>query len=156
MVILLVFTIFFTILLAFMIYTSDAHWTIKALALAVFLVFDVIAFENYREMLGAPIQARPDGEFAYVWHTITEEPEIVVWLFDRERGYRLYQYEYTRDDAEELEKMRQRAAEGNGDQQFLRYSDPAGEGLQEYEGWIHKNQNRLKPPDQDGLNFGGP
>lgn len=156
MVILFSVTIFFTIVLAFMIYTSNAHWTVKAIALAAFLLFDVMAYENYVEMLGAPIPARPEGGFGYVWHTIAESQEIVVWVLDEHRGYRLYKYDYNREDAQKLEEMRQKSLEGEGEGVFMMFGDPAGEGLQEYEGWIHKNQNRIKPPNLDDSNTNGP
>ena len=122
--------VFTAITFASMIYMSAAHWSIKSAALILFLLIGAFSFNVFVDMLGAPIPARPQGEHAYIWHTITPEPAIVIWTINAKRGYRLYKYEYTREEAAKLEELRKSAMEGRP-QELVHFGDPTdGDDLQ--------------------------
>lgn len=125
--------------ISFMVYMSNAHWSIKACALLLFLSIGTLSYTIFIESLGQPIQSRPVGEHNYIWHVITETQKIVIWTSSKDRGYRLYTYDYNREAAAKLEEMRQATKDGEG-KQMLEFDD---------DGEVHKiiipNQNFIKP-----------
>jgi hypothetical protein len=99
--------IFVALLLTLLIYTSKSHWVIKSLALIVFLVSGMLVYETYVRYLGAPIQMRPVGEHVYIHHIITSTPTIIIWTNKADVGFRLYEYEFNREDAAKLHESQE-------------------------------------------------
>ncbi len=113
------------LLVSFLAYWSPAHWFLKSIALMCFLMIGVVAYELFVRQMGAPIQAKPQGEYAYVWHEITNKPSIILWAIN-DRGHRLYEYPYSREEAAMLEEIREARKDGQPPQ-WLTYDQPEGE-----------------------------
>jgi len=139
--------IFIFLLMALLTYTSRTSISIKALVLPLLLLIGILTFEHYSSLLGAPITARPVGEFAYIHHeivdAITGNPAIVIWVFDREVGNRLYLYPYNRDDAEKLNKAQSNRTAGN-QKVILKFGDLGSPGIEFRPNWTIKGERFIK------------
>lgn len=100
------------ILMAVLAYTSQTHWSIKASTLPLLLIIGLLSFSYYQDMLGKPIQSRPEGEWQYMHHTITINENIVVWLWEEDSGHRMFEFPYNREEAKEMAKSKEETKEG--------------------------------------------
>jgi len=97
---------------AILLYTSRAFFAIKLVALASVVVLGLGLEAHYRDQLGAPIAAYPEGEFEYVYHSVQGD-SIYLWVWNKTKENRLYVIPYDQETAEELEKAKQQAQEGD-------------------------------------------
>jgi hypothetical protein len=115
------------ITVAFLVYWSNAHWSIKVSVLVALLLTGVMAYENYVNSLGTPILAKPDGQVGYVYHIIGGDPAVItLWAFDTEFRHKLYQYPFTREDAKQLEEAKNRSEQGPPQQLDYESTDGVG------------------------------
>lgn len=120
------------ILVAFLVYYSQAPTLIKLLAMSLLVCFGILSERHYRSVLGAPIEMRPPDGFLYVWHEITNYGEIVIWANVDGLGHRLYKIPYDRETAKSLEEAGQSKEEGVPvEGQFIQDAD--GDGSYELE-----------------------
>ena len=73
-----------------------------------------VSFITNEEFLGTPIYDFPKGEFAYVWHTVTNidnEKTITLWIRQDDK-YRLYSFPYIKAAREALKRAKK--AKKNG------------------------------------------
>lgn len=94
-----------SLVVAFFGYKSELSNIIKLLALPLTIVYFGVAGFYYYENLGAPIERTPPLKVDYQHHTV-EGDYILVWLYQEERGHRLYKIEYDRDTAKALEEAK--------------------------------------------------
>lgn len=133
-------TIFLCVLIAILIYMSNAYNSIKfitlpsAIAIGGFLILTVI------NLAGAPLARYPQGEFKYIAHQATNEgKDIVLWVFsERHKDYRLYRFPYNRETMKKLDEAQQSTQAGirlkgqfknekkenNEDQSYIPYFAP--------------------------------
>lgn len=128
--------VFTALVIAFLSYWSKSHWSLKAVALPLFLILGLLSFEYYVDNLGAPIQTRPSGEHQYIYHIVTVKPSIMIWTWQPERGSRLYEYPYERNEAKELQEQKEKK-EGGEEGGILKFDTdndgiPIIEDLQEF------------------------
>ena len=100
------------IVISIMVYWSNSHWSIKAIALAIFLAVGVLQLTHYKDMLGHPISGYPEDEFMYVAHTYTSDDMIQLWATTVKLGNRLYSFPYSRDIASDLQDAERKTDEG--------------------------------------------
>ncbi len=121
--------------IAFMVYWSNAHWTIKVSILVALLAVGVLAYEHYTDSLGTPILTKPEGTVGYVHHMVGGDPAVItLWTFDVNQRHKLYQFPFTRGDAMQLEAAK--TATEQGRKQELDYdstdSEHGGPGLSDF------------------------
>lgn len=133
--------------MAVLTYTSQVNKLTKAIALPLLLLIGVLTFEHYRSLLGAPISARPVGEIAYIHHeivsTLEGDASIIIWIFDRELGDRLYQYPYNRIDAERLTNARSNSADGDQNV-ILDFGVTGSPGIDSRRDWTIEGERFIK------------
>ncbi len=94
-------------LVTLMTYFSNIHSFVKAVTFGVLVLFGVLTYEHYIDVVGTPIEGYPITEFYYIGH-INVKSETFLWIFDdRIQDHRLYSFPYTNEMAQQLEEMRE-------------------------------------------------
>ena len=97
-------------LLCYSLYRSRMHDMPKLLALPLVLLLGALMGYHYLQVLGKPVEGKPEGKFIYVHH-VTDGIEIELWT-NIGGDSRLYTYPYSEEDRKALEEARRRAANG--------------------------------------------
>ena len=99
---------------ASLIYYSNASFGLKLIALPLQLAFFIFISYQLILLAGAPINQEPDGKFTYIHHEITDQSNtIILWMYQQERGHRLYKIPYDREKAKQLQKAKNSRDAGN-------------------------------------------
>ena len=100
------------ILLACIVYLSNANWFIKVCILSALLTTGLAGYAHYKDSLGAPIAEYPADGFEYNWHEVTPEGDILIWATTEQRGNRLYRIPYERATSKALEEAKEKKKAG--------------------------------------------
>lgn len=97
------------VILAFLIYYSNAYDTVKLVTLPLTIAFFVWYVVYFISLTGAPLRQYPPGEWQYVNHLIVDKGEnVVLWAWvDDFNDYRLYIFPFDEKDGKKLEMARQ-------------------------------------------------
>lgn len=99
---------------ASLIYYSNASFGLKLIALPTQLAFFIFISYQLILLAGAPINQEPNGKFSYIHHEITDQGNtILLWMYQQERGHRLYKMPYDREKAKKLTEAKNSALAGN-------------------------------------------
>lgn len=105
--------LFVCVVVAYLVYNSQAHWFAKLIALPLVIALTATMVYTALDRMGAPIEAEPKGEFAYLHHTLSANGEkIFIWIYTEERGNRLHVIPYKRETAKALNDAKQKAKQG--------------------------------------------
>ena len=111
MTVLVVLIVMFGLAAAALTYTSKLKSYIKLGILPIFILTTTMGYTYFIEEVGKPADRALPAEADYVFHRVTSEDTIIVWLTDV-GGDRLYVIPYSREAAKELEEAKKRAEEG--------------------------------------------
>ena len=111
MTILIVLIVMFGLAAAALTYTSKLKSYIKLGILPIFILTTTMGYTYFLEEVGKPAARALPAEADYVFHRVTSDDTIIVWLTDV-GGDRLYVIPYSREAAKELEEAKKRAEEG--------------------------------------------
>jgi len=100
--------------LVFLTYTSNTSKLIKLAILPLFLFSTDAGYSYFLDEVGKPAQRDLPETAEYVFHRITSEDTIIVWLREEEGFDRLYVIPYSREAAKELEEAKEKSEEGTG------------------------------------------
>ncbi len=106
-------------ILAFLVYYSGAPAVLKLTVFPALIATVILGTVVYKDRLGAPINAYPQGEFLYVHHQSGEGGDVIyLWVWTADRGQRLHTFDYDRETMQELEEAKSRSEGGQEYGQF--------------------------------------
>jgi len=126
MITITILSILLVVTLCILTYYSYTNKFVKLLALPLLLSLFFTSYNHYLSEMGKPFPFPLPEEAEYVFHKITSEDTILVWLSDEESGDRLYVIPYTREAAKELQEAKEKGEEGIP-QQITSTQQPSGE-----------------------------
>jgi len=133
----LVLTLF--ILFCALTYYSTLDKYLKLIVLPVLMLFSLAGYAHYVGELGKPYPyGLPEGS-TYVFHKVTHEGTILVWLSEKEAADRLYVIPYSREAAKELQGAQERA-EGGKVQSIVTTERPGGDLKIESEDFVSPDE----------------
>ena len=112
MTVLIVLIITFGLAAAALAYTSRLKSYIKLGILPVFILTTMTGYAYFLEEVGKPADRALPAEANYVFHRVTSEDTIIIWLVDAGED-RLFVIPYTREAAKELEEAKKKSEAGN-------------------------------------------
>ena len=112
MTVLIVLIITFGLAAAALAYTSRLKSYIKLGILPVFILTTMTGYAYFLEEVGKPADRTLPAEANYVFHRVTSEDTIIIWLVDAGED-RLFVIPYTREAAKELEEAKKKSEAGN-------------------------------------------
>lgn len=98
-------------LVVFLVFYSSLNKFVKALALTAMLLLGLNTQSYYISQLGKPIDAFPVGDFVYVHHE-PQDDFIYLWVWTEDDGNKLHVIPYSAETAKELQKGKEKAADG--------------------------------------------
>lgn len=125
-------SLFLLVLISVLVYTSNLKVLVKLSTLPLLLVMSLLAYGFFLEEVGKPFDHVLPKESTYVFHRVTSEDTIVVWLREDGDNERLYVIPYTREDAKTLEEAKSKSEEGQ--EQTVRAGSVEGNDEKEGEG----------------------
>ena len=125
MTILIVLIVMFGLAAATLTYTSKLKSYIKLGILPIFILSTMTGYAYFLEEVGKPADRSLPAEATYVFHRVTAEDTIIVWLTDVGDD-RLYVIPYSREAAKELEEAKQKSEAGNA-QSIKTNDNPRGQ-----------------------------
>lgn len=132
----IVVTIALALLIAALVYYSNAHLIVKLVMLPMTLVIALLGYNYFIDQLGRPIYGIPVGEFTYVIHV--EVGNQVELIAADNVSSRLYIFEATEEQREQL-KGAQQSAEQGIEQQGEFQTDESPESNGELEFWTKED-----------------
>jgi len=114
--------------LAFLTYTSSISKFIKLAILPLFLFSTATGYSYFMDEVGKPAQRDLPETAEYVFHRITPEDTIIVWLREEGGFDRLYIIPYSREAAKELEEAKEKSEGGTGQNISTTRTKGASEG----------------------------
>jgi len=111
MTLIIIFFVLHSLALCYLAYTSNILRVIKGVLLTFLVLTGALAFDYYKDRLGAPIEGYPP-EFIYVHHRIIGD-NIELWVDFEDGDSRVYIFPYSQEAAEELQEAQEQTEQGN-------------------------------------------
>ena len=111
--------------LTFLTYTSRLSKLLKLAILPLFLFSTFTGYTYFLDEVGKPANRELPEVAQYVFHRITSEDTIIVWLKEEEGFDRLYVIPYSREAAKELEEAKEKSEAGQS-QDIVKVDEEAG------------------------------
>ena len=137
MTLLVVTLVSLTVLLAVLLYKSEAHALMKLAILPLALLSTFFGIEHYKDQLGRPLYERPIGNFTYVTHVVIGN--TIELIAADTTSSRLYIFEASDEEEDALNGAQEKAQQGIQQEGNFKSLQSDNEGDGELEFWTKED-----------------